>query len=474
MELMKKGFDIKARHVQALMVFLGMTSVYSMRVNLSVGIVAMTNASSANIQYPEINWTSPQKGAILSSFFWGYIFPQMPAGHLVRFIGPRLLLGGALLSCGILTLAIPFIAMNFNWTVMCGLRVLQGLCQGVVYTSIYSHVSNWAPPLERNRILSFILGGVLFGTMVTMFFAGILAASPGGWPSIFYVTGTLAIIWALIWLYIGADNPTKHRSISELEKQFIISSLVNNSSNAREFKVPVKEILTSMPFYSLALVHFGQNWGFYTLLTLAPSYMNSVLGFDITSNGYFSAMPYLIQWITLIAFSVIADYVIKNNLCTIGVSRKIWNSLAHWGGALLLVMLSQVSDNIVLAVILLSSSIAFNAGSYTGYQANHIDLSPNFASVLMGITNCFSNFASFLAPLIGGLINKNEKDPEEWKKVFYLSALIFFVGNLIFVIFGSGDVQTWNVPIKKETVSVENGSTSEKAITGSTGEEITL
>lgn len=56
----------------------------------------------------------------------------MPAGHLVRFIGPRILLGGALIGCGAITLSIPFIATNFHWTWMCGLRVAQGLCQ-VIY-----------------------------------------------------------------------------------------------------------------------------------------------------------------------------------------------------------------------------------------------------------------------------------------------------------------------------------------------------
>lgn len=32
----------------------------------------------------------------------------------------------------------------------------------------------------------------------------------------------------------------------------------------------------------------------------------------------------------------------------------------------------------------------------------------------------------------------------QWNLVFYIAAAVFFFGNLIFVIFGKGEVQWWN------------------------------
>ena len=40
-------------------------------------------------------------------------------------------------------------------------------------------------------------------------------------------------------------------------------------------------ILTSVPMWALIVVHCAQNWGFWTLLTEIPSYMDGVLGFDL-------------------------------------------------------------------------------------------------------------------------------------------------------------------------------------------------
>lgn len=41
-------------------------------------------------------------------------------------------------------------------------------------------------------------------------------------------------------------------------------------------------------------------------------------------------------------------------------------------------------------------------------QMVHIDMAPNFAGTLMGITNCFANLISIVAPLAAGAILKDE------------------------------------------------------------------
>lgn len=79
--------------------------------------------------------------------------------------------------------------------------------------------------------------GTQFGSMVTVFVSGYLAASPWGWPSIFYVTGLCGLLWAVVWLLLGADTPDTHPRISTQEKLYIKAALVgvshNNSVNKR-------------------------------------------------------------------------------------------------------------------------------------------------------------------------------------------------------------------------------------------------
>lgn len=55
-----------------------------------------------------------------------------------------------------------------------------------------------------------------------------------------------------------------------------------------DHSTPWGKIFTSMSFLSLMLVHCAHNWGFWTLLTKIPSYMKTVLEFDIKQVSQWS------------------------------------------------------------------------------------------------------------------------------------------------------------------------------------------
>jgi hypothetical protein len=81
----------------------------------------------------------------------------------------------------------------------------------------------------------------------------------------------------------------------------------------------------------------------------------------------------------------------------------------HWGPGLALIglNLSSTSDS-TAAVTLLTIAVGLNSSVYVGFQLNHIDLSPNYAGTMMGITNCISNIMSIIAPMLVGLIVTDE------------------------------------------------------------------
>ena len=60
------------------------------------------------------------------------------------------------------------------------------------------------------------------------------------------------------------------------DKQPIIDTVVKKKP-----KIPIRAIFTSRPFYAILIVHCAQNWGFYTLLTELPTYLNEILHFNL-------------------------------------------------------------------------------------------------------------------------------------------------------------------------------------------------
>lgn len=70
-----------------------------------------------------------------------------------------------------------------------------------------------------------------------------------------------------------------------------------------------------------------------------------------------------------------------------------------------------------------------------------MDLSPNFASTLMGISTFISSSLGIFAP---NILNVTVNDTDNWKLLFFISAGIYFICNLIFIIFGKAKIQIWN------------------------------
>lgn len=116
-------------------------------------------------------------------------------------------------------------------------------------------VSKWAPPSERSVLTSIIYAGkkiqkhirILFllyvtlhffklyffigtalGTVIALLLSGLLA-DHFGWVWIFYVEGSLCLIWCTAWWLMVEDSPEKQKRFITLEEKELIASSLNQS-----------------------------------------------------------------------------------------------------------------------------------------------------------------------------------------------------------------------------------------------------
>lgn len=74
------------------------------------------------------------------------------------------------------------------------------------------------------------------------------------------------------------------------------------------------------------------------------------------------------MWILSLVCSEISDFIMRRGYVSVGVGRKIFNTIGLWTPAALLIGLGYVSkENTSLAVVLLTTAIAFNSASFVGY-----------------------------------------------------------------------------------------------------------
>ncbi|XP_062130515.1 putative inorganic phosphate cotransporter [Drosophila sulfurigaster albostrigata] len=438
-----EGSGFGERHVQMLLLFFGLMVAFGMRVNLSVAIVAMT-------ELPEYNWSEKIKSLVLSSFFWGYVITQVPAGILARKFGAKVTIMTGLTVCSLLNVLTPLCAKLGGWKLLFAVRVLEGICQGVLYPSYHTLISAWVPPKERASLGTYAYVGASFGTIVMLASSGVLA-SMAGWASIFYISGGSGCLWVVAYFQRGASSPTASKSISEEERSFIELEQTNEAGKtekpAESLPTPWLSFFTSPPFLALIAAHCASTWGFWTLLTQIPNYMKNVLGKDIKANALLSSLPYTVMLLLSFVFVWLSKILQKKDSLSMSFNRKLFNSIGHFTPMVLLIALGYVAPGQdVLAVSLLSLTVGISAAAQLGFMINHIDLSPNFAGVLMGISNGIANVMSIIGPLLVGIIVSDNKDASQWRIVFFIAAGFYLVGNGLFVIFGKASIQSWNNP----------------------------
>nr|CAI5823959.1 unnamed protein product [Callosobruchus analis] len=431
------------RHEQTLLYFLLVLIAYSIRVNLSVGIIAMTDSTaSSNPNIPTYDW--PDKSIVLSSFFWGYVLPQILAGHLANQYGPKWFLVAAMTICSSAGLLLPLLAGAFGSKGVMAARATQGLAQGFLFPSVHTLLAKWVPPGERSRLGTFVYAAGHFGTVVSMLLTGFIASSWYGWPMVFYSFSGAGLVWACIYALLGHNAPSSHPHIT-MEERFYIESSLGYGEDRPKTRTPWKKLFTSKHVWSILLTQCGHNWGFWLLLTEIPNYMSHVMNFNIKSNSMLSALPYFVLWLLSFIFSYLADMFINKNLLTVGATRKLFNSIGMLVPAIALVFLGN-SDyhDADKAVALLVIAVGFNSAVLCGFNVNHIDISPNHSGTIMGITNGTSNIFGIVAPLVVQFLVTSENDPNQWKVVFYITSAIYVLASLVFIIFASGEVQPWN------------------------------
>ncbi|XP_063425395.1 sialin-like isoform X2 [Mytilus trossulus] len=463
------------RFALAVLGFFGLLNMYAMLVNINVAIVCMVNRTSiytidnstvisnkasncfrqkdhnfsdeSSIRGGELNWDPEIQGYVLGGFYWGYLITQMPAGWIATRYGGKMVTGLSMFVSLIFTLLTPFAARtSFIFAVI--VRIVIGLSTGAVFPAMHSLLGNWVPPSERSKFTAMTYSGTQLGIVVTFALGSLMCAHgfAGGWPSIFYVCGITSFIWLILWMWFVSDTPAEHKRISREEKEYIMGLLADSTHDTKkkELQVPWLEIAKSMPNYAIVVSNITCDWGLYTLLTYIPTYMNDVLKLDITTNGLFSSLPYIVFWATVFCGGWLADFFRSRKLMSTTNTRKVFDTVAKLGPASMLIGLGYVDcSQTALAIVLVILAVSSAGFQYSGWVVNHIDIAPSYAGILLGISNSLASTTGIISPIIVGAITEKSQTRAEWQIVFYIAAGMYIFGAIFYIIFASGELQPW-------------------------------
>ena len=96
-------------------------------------------------------------------------------------------------------------------------------------------------------------------------------------------------------------------------------------------------------------------------------------------------------------------------------------------------------------IVIICVALFFSGFAYAGFlNPNILDLAPNHAGTLFGITNTFANMAGIVAPQVAGyFIQGNEYTIDGWQYVWITSTAVLIFGGTVYAITASAEKQPW-------------------------------
>ncbi|KAF0766328.1 vesicular glutamate transporter 1-like [Aphis craccivora] len=454
-----------------------------------------------------INWSLGSFVAIEMSFFCGYLITQVPGGFLASMYPANRVFGIAIAMSSCLNLLVPSATEIEKSFYVIVIRMFQGLVEGVTYPACHGIWRHWAPPLERSRLATIALCGSYAGVVVGMPLSGTLI-DWFSWEAPFYVYGVLGLIWYVFWLWLCFEKPSLHPTISARELNYIESSLgaAKQSAAPTILNTPWKEFFTSMPVYAIIVANFCRSWNFYLLVLFQASYLHS-FNFEVSATGYIGALPHLLMTIVVPLGGLLADHLRKNGILSTTAVRKIFNCGGFGMEATFFLVLANARTPL-MATIALTCGVAFSGFAISGFNVNHLDIAPRYASILMGISNGIGTIAGLLCPIAINIIIRHKasfilyilvriwnfylgkmflfyviyiitsmmfspglvfQTRQSWSEVFILAAVIHYIGVIFYGIFASGELQSWAEPKVEEDQQMDEVNVDKKSKLSSYG-----
>ena len=402
------------------------------KINMSVAVIPMSR---------EFSWDTAQSGILQSSFFYGFALSQIPGGFLnTKFGGARVLpLGLTFISLA--TLAIPLAGDNLPALFFA--RALVGLGEGVVPSAVTDIIARAMPVGERSRAVAFTFSGFNVGSILGLSVAPFIMEKTG-WRGMFDIFGSFGALWIVLALGLFAAGGVTTKAIDEGKTP--VTNLFGSRQEADQEPGKPKEEITfenvpwgqfanSDPIKALAFVHFVGNWGTYVVLAWLPTYFTQEVGLSLTNASLLTLLPPIANIAVGTLAGPTADGLIQRGT-DLTIVRKGCQSVAFAAPAFAM-LLSTYFEDPVATVILLTIGISFQSFSYAGLYSNHQDLSPKYASILLGITNTCGALPGVIGvPLTGYLI----KETQEWELSMFGPAIILYsLGIAAYWKWGSGE-----------------------------------
>ena len=402
------------RYTMITLLLVALLLCYIDRIIVSLAAIEMQN---------EFGWSDSQKGLVLSVFFAGYLATQILGGFLSNRFGGRTVFLLAVLLWSIFTVAAP-LAAYVSFGALIFARVMLGVGEGAAFPSAYNLIHRWMPLKERSRSVGGLSAASSIGTVATLLTAGFIIER-FGWPSVFYLFGSMGFVWVALWAWKIPAMPGK------AEDEW------DAGHGAPRAPVPWRLLATHPAVIMLYVASACMGSISFTLASWLPSYFVDSFGLTLTSAGLYSILPWVALAVTTMLGGAYADMRIAAGIRKIRVRKTV----TVFGMALVVAscMALTAAPSVAIAVAIICCLFGGQGIAVVGYSPTAAELLPEHGDVLYGFAASAGSIGALFAVSATGVL---VEQTGSYDGLFLTLAGICAVTALLYLLLGKAEPLT--------------------------------
>ncbi|HEY3848512.1 MAG TPA: MFS transporter [Acetobacteraceae bacterium] len=279
----------RRRFVVMTLLFVTVVINYLDRSNMSIAAPALAGA---------FHLDPVQLGLVFSAFGWTYTPFQLPGGWLADRVHPRILYPATIVLWSLATLTLGMATGLLSLIV---LRMAVGLFEVPTFLINNRIATTWFGEKERATCIAVYTAAESVGlAFMTPLLFWLKVAF--GWPSVFFFTGALGLVWACIF-FRGYRDPPEMPGVNAAELRLIEDgggipnlssrSVAHRASRTGSLRRDLAIVLGRRKLWGIYFGHFV--WG--TVGTFFrswfPTYLVTYRHFTFIKAGFYVSLPFI-------------------------------------------------------------------------------------------------------------------------------------------------------------------------------------
>lgn len=369
----------------------------------------------------ELGLSITQFGWVLAAFSFAYGIFEIPTGILGDKLGPKKILTRIVIWWSLFTILTGF---SYTFTALLIIRFLFGVGEAGAYPNATVVISKWFPKGERGRAQSFIWIASRIGGALAPFLS-VFIMNTFGWRWVFYIFGTLGIIWAIFWNYWFKDEPREMKGIKSKEIELIESK--------REVKslghglLSIKNILKNKNVWFLMGMYHCLLYGAYFYLSWMPKYLKNGRNVGDDEIAFMASLPFILGTIGCFIGGFSSDFLSKKYGLKWG--RRSVGMFGLIMAGICMITATFISDN-TLSIIVLSLGLAFKDFTLPVSWATAADIGGENAGSVAGAMGMAGQLGSTVMSISFGYILSMTGS---WELPLQIIGVIVIIGGLLWL-----------------------------------------